>query len=98
MSGNVIVGEQLQSLTHEVTDNESDIDVMSSLFVEELSPSMSIKFSQSTLPKSTKVNKKRRIVDDSTQKLLDFEEKKLPFFKTLSWTPLYTILVTIIYY
>ncbi|KAL5245841.1 hypothetical protein ACI65C_013249 [Semiaphis heraclei] len=41
MSGNLIVEEQLQSLTHEVTDNESDIDVMSSSFVEELSPSTS---------------------------------------------------------
>lgn len=75
MSGNLIVGEQLQNT--QVTDNESDIDVMSSSFVEDLSPSTSTTFSQSTFPKSTKGNKKKRFVDDSTQKLLDLEEKKI---------------------
>lgn len=55
---------------------------MSSSFVEVLFPSTSTTFSQSTYPKSTKLNKKRHIVDDSTQKLLDLEEKKLSSSKT----------------
>lgn len=74
MSGNFLVDEEEQSLTHKVTDNESDID---SSFVDVLSPSTSTMFSQTTYPKPTKVNKKRRNVNESTQKLLDLEEKKI---------------------